>query len=178
VQPSYTLLFLEILFLGVTLAIWFARRREENRGLGLGGGPVSAASAPSRTNRRPCGRTNDALREVPIPWGWPNCVDYRGKRNKRSASESLHYLADVLFTEKQLVSNAVVNPRIVNSIRALIEDRYRPVDRDQQLVVELPAHVDEDIWYVGPVAETRAVADRQYRSNLHEVRELRAPWGW
>jgi len=38
--------------------------------------------------------------------------------------------------------------------------------------------VDEDIWYVGPVAETRAAADTMYRHNLHEVRELRAPWGW
>lgn len=178
VQPSYTLLFLELVFLGVTLAVWFVRRREEGRGLAIGGGPAPAIVERTRAIRRSRSRANGALRDVPIPWGWPNCNRYRGTQRKRTASESLHYLADVLFTEKQLVSKSAVDPRVVRSIRALIEDRHHPVDRREELVLAAPAQADEDIWYVGPVAETRAAADRQYRTNLHEIRELRAPWGW
>jgi hypothetical protein len=177
VQPSYTLLFLECLFLGVTLAVWFARRREETRNLTVAGGAVAPFAPPPR--RRGRGGDDHRMREVPIPWGWPNCRFYRGKRSRRSMSESLHYFADVLFREKQLVSDVGPDPRITDSIRALIEDRYRPVARSP--IAEAAAVrplADEDIWYVGPVAETRAAADLKYRTNLHEVRELRAPWGW
>lgn len=178
VQPSYTLLFLEFGFLAVTLVVWFIRRREESQSVSVVGGPAEVAKIVRRQTRRLRAGEDERMRQVPIPWGWPNCTRYRGRRSDRTMSEALHGFVDVLFREKQLVSEAAADPRIVNSIRALIEDRHHRVDREQAVNGTGTAPVDEDIWFVGPVAETRAAANSKYRSNLHEIRELRAPWGW
>lgn len=177
-QPSYTALFLEIMFLSVTLVIWFIRRRDENQNVAVVGGPADIQPIIRRRVRRVRAGEDERMRNVPIPWGWPNCTHYRRGRSERTLTESLHNFADVLFREKQLVSEAASDPRIVNSIRALIEDRHHRVNRDQAVDAEGRPLVDEDIWFVGPVAETRAAADEQYRGKLHEIRELRAPWGW
>lgn len=163
--------------LATALAVWFKRRREEGSGMGFDMGPVRLHQQRRRPFRIRASNTNDALRNIPIPWGWPNCTYYRG-RSERTMSEALHNFADVLFREKQLVTEAESDPRIINSIRAVTEDRFHPVDRSQGVSADVQPDWDVDIWFIGPVAESRAAADRKYRSNLLEVRELRAPWGW
>jgi len=178
-QQPYFLLTIEFLFLISTLVLWWVRRREDSRYIDLQSNLAQPLSEKQKALRRAGKSLHEADCEVPIPWGWPNCANYRGRRKNRTASESLYMLADVLFKEKQLISEAPVNPRIKNSFRALIEDAHHPVNRNQDITK--PTGQDglpDDIWYIGPIAETRRIAEDKLRFAKQAVHEIKTPWGW
>jgi hypothetical protein len=171
-------LILEVAFLAVSLMVWFIRRRDESESFGLAGGPAEPRVREADRHQRKGPVVDERLRDVPVPWGWPNCRHYRDRRPRRTLSETMYGFVDVLFTEKQLVSDVASDPKVIGSIRALLEDRHHPVRRKVESEPEAKPDPDKDIWFVGPVAESREAANLKFREDLHQVRELRAPWGW
>ena len=177
-EQTQVLLILEFAFLFATLLVWFAKRRDEAHVLDLQTPAKRPGDKRYGVNRRASKDLRETARAVPIPWGWPNCAGYRWRRGRLTASEALQLFADTLSAERQLVSAAANDPSFTASIRSQIEDRYHPAGRDAgQWEPALP-EIPEDIWMLGPAAESRAAAGRQLRIAKQGVRELRRPWGW
>ncbi|MEJ8566088.1 hypothetical protein [Elongatibacter sediminis] len=201
-HTGYLLLF-EFTFLGVMLCLWLAKRGQQSLEENLEVQTVRLSKVAGDYRRIGDGQASRELRklarELPIPWGWPNCRNYHGRgMATRSAGEAMHYFAECLFREKQLVAEAAPDPRVFNSVRALIEDRHHPVDKDEvpaaalerfdvAAIIEPDAarspnggFARHDVWMglVGPVAESRKAAEKKLKLNTLEQYELKRPWGW
>ncbi|MDZ4728828.1 MAG: hypothetical protein SH820_02675 [Xanthomonadales bacterium] len=137
------------------------------------------------------------------PWGWPGA--YKQNAQQQRVSESVRNFTDRLVREKQLVQTGRASTN--GSIRALLEDRYGPVDRGMQEIqyrkVKRPLLRDPGEQY-DQLDNLGSVESRQLRKKLQflsamkndeaeqgnvkgtkkvefryvELKDLKQPWGW
>ncbi len=214
VEHNPYLLIFEFAFLASMLWVWWRNvRLSSDTTAGLASHGENFQHAQAKQNKRQhlrASRTSDPtiarqVKQVPIPWGWPH---HRGSNRRRanrpSASESMHYLLDCLIREKQLADRTHLDPRSSNSVRALLEDRYGPVNRDR--MTEMPYHVvkapllrDPNAPHDqmdnfgfqglteanGKLVRIRGAKDSIYRQQAArdrlmqmDIKEIKRPWGW
>jgi hypothetical protein len=147
------------------------------------------------------------LSMVRTPWGWPNHQAYNGQPRNDDMSGALKKLTNRLVREKQLAGTDSGNPRLSNSIRALLEDRYGPVHRDAMTSVEYSRvkrlllrdpnapHDQMDNFGAQEAERIRAKLKRlkalkatQSDENKREetgeetryvaIKDIKQPWGW
>ncbi len=205
----YPLLVLEAVVLLLLVSIWLlktrlanrrfkahARREAQLRREAGAGRSANGASDPRLDPRA----VREAARHIPIPWGWPNheLQDYR------TVSEQVAELGQRLVRRREVARSRFNDPRVANSFRALIEDRYQRVDRlvmpaityekvkaprlrdpnlepdqmddfgQQQSIMNGRALPD-----VGRVVSVRpAAAAKKPASEPVRIENIRRPWGW
>lgn len=199
------LLIIEFVGLGALVVVWFRKLRQDS--IPANNAPGRSRSAVRRpqkerffrrltTERREISPKPNLIKSktepnaeevnVPIPWGWPHYLDYRGRRQaKPSLSDSMHSLLNCLVREKQLACEGIKDIKISNSVRALLEDRYHRVDRNSSPAQSSGHGQDLNPSGMGAPLDP-ATALRTFRTGRAtaaifrqmEVRELRRPWGW
>ena len=139
-----------------------------------------------------------------VPWGWPNHAGFNGsEQNRPGLSKSMRSLADRLVREKTLASSQSVNSRASESVRALIEDRYGPVNKKVPAAVEYEKvkrpllrdprapHDQMDNFGTSEAEALRIKLDRvaamnseprkssaQEKLRYIPVKDIKQPWGW
>jgi len=145
------------------------------------------------------------LQHTPIPWGWANHKAFnRSGEVSAGLSSAMRSLSDRLVREKTLVSNGHPNPRAAESLRALLEDRYAPINKDRMTEIEFTKvkrpllrdpsepHDQMDNFgirnaeriskklrrVVAPEAQgkTRTKPDDDFR--YVPIKNVKLPWGW
>lgn len=105
--------------------------------------------------------------DVPTPWGWPGNHSRTSTAEELSVSEALQRFVDHLVAEKQTVENSEYLLRKNESLRSMIEGRYRVPGSAPNGSSRKPSTDPSDGPVGGPI-----VFDRS------RLREVRTPWGW
>jgi len=79
------------------------------------------------------------LQKVPIPWGWPGHTTSDADGSGLHLSDSMRSFTDRLIRQKELVNGRALDPRSSRSVRALLEDRYAPVNSASMRSIEYQA---------------------------------------
>lgn len=136
------------------------------------------------------------------PWGWPGAG--RGNQQaQRGISDSLRNFSDRLIREKQLAQTGKGH----TSIRALLEDRYGPVDRGMNTMpyqkvkrplLRDPNEMHDQLDNLGGIESRQLRKKLQFLSAMNceeknqgqakgankvefryvELKDLKQPWGW
>lgn len=181
----------EVLVLGTLLFAWY--KRHPNRYLSHSFRANGNPRPGKDVEKSPVALSPEAL-NIPIPWGWPNYQNQRGRRGEKpSLSDAMRNFTDCLIREKQLVVPNRIDPRHAGSIRALLEDRYRPVRRygdgaldangvDQNVVVGTVVKlVTNHYGRIVPIRTLKPSSEAMPGADLIFAapdREIRRPWGW
>lgn len=137
------------------------------------------------------------------PWGWPGAD--RQSARRQGFSEAMRNFTDRLVREKQLVKTDDASSN--GSIRALLEDRYGPVDRGMQEIqyrkvkrplLRDPTEQHDQLDNLGSVESRQLRKKLQFLSAMNnedaeqgkvkgakrvefryvELKDLKQPWGW
>jgi len=143
------------------------------------------------------------VRKVPVPWGWPGHTATNADGREWQLSEAMRSFTDHLVKQKELANGTSLNPRSSRSIRALLEDRYAPMNRDSMRpikykTVKAPLLRDPD----APVDQMDSFGTRglkpslsklQYQARMKanfekmskkrrvkslDIKDIKQPWGW
>jgi len=152
-------------------------------------------AAPSRAT------LHREIQQVRTPWGWPNA---QSGNTPTGLTGSMQSLTDRLIREKKLTRTRSNDLRASNSVRALLEDRYGRVNRDQPTTVEYrkvkkpllrdPSEPHDQMDNFG-VSEAERIRKklRNVSSMTHigtsprkpksehryvNVKDIKQPWGW
>jgi len=79
------------------------------------------------------------IQKVPIPWGWPGHTASGADGSELQLSDSMRLFTDRLIKQKELVNGKALDPRSSRSVRALLEDRYAPVNSASMRSIEYQA---------------------------------------
>lgn len=174
--------------------------------------PAAKFAAGNRKPERPSDTARPAapiiareLQRTPTPWGWANHkTNNRPDAERTGLSAAMQSLTDRLVREKTLV-NGSRDPRADGSLRALLEDRYAPVNKEHMTEVEFtkvkrpllrdPSEPHDQMdnfgsrdagrirTKVGPVAVVAppgksATARREEDFRYIEIKDVKQPWGW
>lgn len=138
------------------------------------------------------------------PWGWPSVERQNGSQG---VSEAVRNFTDRLVKEKQLLQPGGSNAG-KGSIRALLEDRYGPVNRDmteipyqkvKRPLLRDPSEQHDQLDNLGSAESRRVRQKLQFLSAMNnvedgsgsaakgtkkvefryvELKDLKQPWGW
>jgi len=174
-----------------TVASSAYRQRDSN----LHGTSASAGHIDRRILKR-------ELQKVPTPWGWSRYQELNGRAIPESdLSAALHSFTNRLLRQKELVSSQSGDPRISDSFRALLEDRYGPVNRRprepityekvKRPLLRDPSepHDQMDNFGTGEADRVRRKiqrfsglkADPEFargKARQIELKDVKQPWGW
>lgn len=144
------------------------------------------------------------LRPVPTPWGWPNHPAFNGDQTRQTGlTDVMISLTDHLVRQKKLAETQSTSPRTSGSIRALLEDRYGPVNKHTMGSIEYQPvkrpllrdpsepHDQMDNFGSGEAERIRAKFKRvvsmqsspasaagSNKLRYVEVKFVKQPWGW
>jgi len=140
---------------------------------------------------------------VRTPWGWPGSQRQVDPAPHR-ISETVRSFTDHLIREKQLVESGGQNGAKSSSIRALLEDRYGPVDRGERAIpyqkvkpprLRDPSEPHDQLDNRGSADAKKLRQKLQFLSAMNnqdqqsgsknkiefryvELKDLKQPWGW
>jgi len=140
---------------------------------------------------------------VRTPWGWPGSQRQADPAPHR-ISETVRSFTDHLIREKQLVESGGLAGSKSSSIRALLEDRYGPVDRGERAIpyqkvkpplLRDPSEPHDQLDNRGSADARKLRQKLQFLSAMNkedqqsgskrkiefryvELKDLKQPWGW
>ncbi len=143
------------------------------------------------------------MMENRIPWGWPG--GQKGHVEPQGVTEAVRKFTDRLIKEKNLVESGGSHGH--GSLRALLEDRYRPVDRGmtefqyqkvKRPLLRDPGEQHDQLDNLGSVESRQLRQKLQLLSAMNndekeqgtikgskkvefryvELKDLKQPWGW
>jgi len=165
----------------------------------------------ANSNQKPLGATaatdRDRAPAALIPWGWPRPRQFYGDGAEwQDLSGALQSFTERLVRQKELASGQPNDPRVNDSIRALLEDRYGrvwqqstqppkrqrlnpPVPRDpgrpfdqldnQRSGEDTIERVTRQLHrMVGPEAGRPDNVRTGRKNRSVRLEDMRAPWGW
>jgi len=144
------------------------------------------------------------MRQVPIPWGWPNYKASNPQAGENAGiSSAMLSLTDRLVREKTLVNGQSVNPRHYDSMRTMLGDRYARTKRNEMKSVKyakvhrpllrdpMEEYDQTDIFSDRQAQRVRSglkrVQGKKSRSNTsqgkdkpgaYSIKNIKQPWGW
>lgn len=144
------------------------------------------------------------LMHVRTPWGWPGHQEQnRVGESAEGMSPRLRSFSERLVREKMLASSPSSNPRVSNSIRALLEDRYGRVNRQSMAEMEYqkvkaprlrdPREPHDQMDNFGTKEAERirqklklltamngvpVVEEEKKALRYVELKDVKRPWGW
>ena len=142
------------------------------------------------------------LQKVPTPWGWSRHQELNGGGVvKPNFSAAMQSFTNRILRQKELVSSPSNNPRISDSFRALLEDRYGPVNRRpagpiKYEKVKAPLlrdpsepHDQMDNFGTGEAERIRQKVQRLHSMKVDpaltreyyphiDLKDVKLPWGW
>ncbi|HLF30018.1 MAG TPA: hypothetical protein VI566_03200 [Xanthomonadales bacterium] len=169
------------------------------------------AASSDRKNTRQRGKARTItpaiereIQRTPTPWGWPNHQEFSATNAKDSGwTGAMHSFTDRLLRKKELMHTNSSNPRINGSLRALLEDRYGPVNKEIMAEFEFtpvkrpllrdptepPDQMDNFGTHKAEQLQTKLDRVRSIKgeanashsgknSRYAEVRNIKQPWGW
>lgn len=214
---EYLLYILAVLIIGLMCiaAIRFFGRRSESPGTDLKrrATPANRTAAGSRkADRQDAAARASAsatiareMQRTPTPWGWANHKAFNRLDDQGSGlSAAMQSITDRLLREKTLAGNGYRDSRTAESLRALLEDRYAPVNKDRMTEMEFtkvnrpllrdPSEPHDQMDNLGtrnaeristklgrvvapgPLVKKPARLDDDFR--YVEVKDVKLPWGW
>lgn len=173
----------------------------------LAAGPVTDKEKPfKQANPPPAKSLRERHQEKMLhrtPWGWPG-ADRGSQQAQPGISDSVRNFTDRLIREKQLTQAGRGN----GSIRALLEDRFGPVDRGmkempyqkvKRPLLRDPSEMHDQLDNLGGVETHQLRKKLQFLSAMKnsdeqslgqtngakkvefryvELKDLKQPWGW
>jgi hypothetical protein len=157
-------------------------------------------ASPKEANSRARLILQREFRQVPTPWGWPRHVELNRGGARPDLSDAMQSFANRLIRQKELVNRSSTNPRISNSVRALLEDRYSPVMKSVEYrkvkapLLRDPSEPFDQMDDFGSrklkPARKKMQSQAEMRSGLErvvpdigqkskiELKDIKLPWGW
>ncbi len=140
------------------------------------------------------------LQSLRSPWGWPG---HAAKDRDQDESVSMKTFTQRLLKEKELARKNSINMRTSASVRALLEDRYGRVNKEEMQAVPYEKvkapllrdpsepHDQMDNFGAGsaerirtrleftdiPVRD-RAPSEKKKEFRYVELQDIKQPWGW
>ena len=206
-MTAYVFYILGVLIFGLlcTLLIRYWTRKNDIEAENLRLGPLRRqkrrdSTAPKEADTRSRLILQREFRRVPTPWGWPQPVELNRANARPVLSAAMQSFASRLIRPKELVNRSSDNPHISGSVRALLEDRYRPVMKSVEYrkvkapLLRDPSEPFDQMDDFGsrkrkPVRK-KMQSQAAMRSGLDkvipkigqkpktELKDIKLPWGW